>query len=82
LPCEGHGHEELFICRALEFWFKVQTFGPCLLTYFSATVRFFFVEGDDLAEIDLLVEEILEGGGYVVLKGGVRLYLCVEGLKK
>ena len=66
LAGEGHDHEELLVGAGFQLGLGVQALRPCFLADGAAAVGFIFVESDELAEVDLFVEKILQGGGYVV----------------
>ena len=74
LACEGDDHEELLVCAAFQLGCGIEALRPGLLADCAAAVGFIFVEGDELAEVDLFVEEVLERGGDVV---GVVVFVVV-----
>lgn len=71
LAGEGHDDEQLLVGEGLELGLGVQALGPRLLADGAALVGFILVEGAQAAEVDLLVEEVLEGGDDVVVVGVV-----------
>lgn len=66
LACEGNGHKELLVCAAFQLGFRVEALRPCLLADCATAVRLIFVEGDEFAEVDLFVEDVLQSGSYVI----------------
>lgn len=66
LACKRHRHEDLFIGAALQLGFGVEALGPCLLADCATAVGFIFVERDELGEVELFVEDVLEGWSDVV----------------
>jgi hypothetical protein len=59
-------HKQLLISIALQFWLLLHTLSPCFFDNSFPGVGFGFVEGGYVVEIYVLVEGVLEGGGYVV----------------
>ena len=68
---EGDDHEELFVGEGFQLGGWVEALGVGFLDDAEALVGFIFVEGAEAGEVDLLVEEVLEGGGEVVVVGVV-----------
>lgn len=66
LSGKGYVHEELFVRVALQGRFRVETVCPGFLEDERSRARGGFVEGLDGAEVDLVVDVVLESGGQVV----------------
>jgi hypothetical protein len=56
----------LFVGAALQLGFGVEALSPCLLADCAAAIGFIFVEGDELGEVELFVEDVLKGWGDVI----------------
>lgn len=67
LAGEGDDHEDLFVGEGFQLGRGVEALGVGFLDDAEALVGFIFVEGAEAGEVDLLVEEVLEGGGKVVV---------------
>lgn len=74
LSGKGYVHEELFVRVALQGRFRVETVCPGFLEDERSRARGGFVEGLDGAEVDLVVDVVLESGGQVV-----RVVVCAAG---
>lgn len=74
LSGKGYVHEELFVRIALQGRFRVETVCPGFLEDERSRARGGFVEGLDGAEVDLVVDVVLESGGQVV-----RVVVCAAG---
>lgn len=74
LSGKGYVHEELFVRVALQGRFRVETVCPSFLEDERSRARGGFVEGLDGAEVDLVVDVVLESGGQVV-----RVVVCAAG---
>lgn len=66
LSGKGYVHEELFVRVALQGRFRVETVCPGFLEDERSRAGGGFVEGLDGAEVDLVVDVVLESGGQVV----------------
>lgn len=74
LSGKGYVHEELFVRVALQGRFRIETVCPGFLEDERSRARGGFVEGLDGAEVDLVVDVVLESGGQVV-----RVVVCAAG---
>lgn len=59
-------HQQLLISVTLQLWALLQPLRPRLLNYRRARPRRSFVQRPNGIEVDVLVQRVLDGGGYVV----------------
>lgn len=66
LASEGDNHEQLLVRARDEFRGRTEPLRPCFLADGASAVRRGFVEREEPWEVDLCVENVLEGWCYVV----------------
>lgn len=59
-------HKQLLISIALKLWLLFHALSPCFFHHSFPGVGLGFVEGGYVVEVYVLVEGVLEGGGYIV----------------
>lgn len=60
LASKWHDHQQLLVGTAFQLGLGFQALYPCFLADGASTVRFIFIKCDELAEVDLLVEDVLK----------------------
>lgn len=59
-------HEQLLVGIALELWLGFELFNPCLLDNLRPGLRLALIQCGDCAEVDLLVNVVLQRGRQVI----------------
>lgn len=53
-------HKQLLVCIALQFWLRIESLRPRLLHDLRATSRLALIQRVDCAEVDLLIDLVLQ----------------------